>query len=185
MVKELLFKQIKNNSIKLLRNSEVTYICVTQKLHVMQKDIVQTWFFQHSPETVWMYLIDSKLLAQWLMENDFKPTVGHEFMFWTKPKVKVGFDGKVYCKVLEVIPEEKLSYSWRGGPGNGKITLDSVVTWTLTPKDGGTELLLEHTGFKGMRNYLSYFFMNKGWANNVRKRLLHLLTINENETSNI
>jgi len=103
------------------------------------------------------------------MENDFKPEVGHKFMFTTKPKIKVGFDGNIYCEVLEIIPFQKLSYSWKGGPGKGKITLDSIVTWTLTPKDNGTELQLDHTGFKGMKNYITYLIMNKGWGS---KKLL-------------
>lgn len=109
------------------------------------------------------------------MENDFKPVVGHQFRFVTKPKVKIGFDGIVYCEVLEVVPLRRLSYSWKGGPGNGKITLDSVVTWTLTPKDNGTELLLEHTGFRGVKNYIAYLIMNNGWGTGVRKRLTEQL----------
>ena len=141
----------------------------------MQKDIKQTWFFPQSPEIIWQFLTDADLLSQWLMENDFKPIVGHRFQFKTYPRVKIGFDGIVFCEVLTVEPLKKLSYSWRGGQGNGKITLHSVVTWTLLPKDGGTELVLEHTGFKGLKNYLSYFIMNKGWAIKVKNRLTDLL----------
>jgi len=140
----------------------------------MQRDIRQQWFFNHLPETVWKFLTDPDLLAQWLMENDFKPIVGHEFKFVTRPKIKMGFDGIVYCEVLEVQPFKKLSYSWKGG-SNGKITLDSVVTWTLTEKDGGTEVLLEQTGFKGLKNYLAYVFMNMGWKVKLQKRILSLI----------
>jgi uncharacterized protein YndB with AHSA1/START domain len=135
----------------------------------MQKNIQHRWFYPHPKEVLWEYLTKSELLAEWLMENDFKPEVGHKFMFTTKPKIKVGFDGNIYCEVLEIIPFQKLSYSWKGGPGKGKITLDSIVTWTLTPKDNGTELQLDHTGFKGMKNYITYLIMNKGWGS---KKLL-------------
>lgn len=130
----------------------------------MQRDIKHLWFFPHSPELVWEYLTDPELLSQWFMEGDFSPVVGHRFQFNTKPKVKVGFDGNIYCEVLEIVPFKRISYSWKGGPGPGKITLDSVVTWTLRAVDGGTELLLEHTGFKGFRNYIPYLIMNKGWV---------------------
>jgi uncharacterized protein YndB with AHSA1/START domain len=146
----------------------------------MERDIKHIWFFKHEPETVWEFLTNSELISQWLMENDFQPIVGHKFKFDTKPKIKLGFDGIVYCEVLEVEPLKKLSYSWRGGPGNGKIRLDSVVVWTLRPKENGTELLLEHKGFKGIENYLAYFFMNEGWRTKIHNRLLKLM--DEKET---
>ena len=129
----------------------------------MQRDIHHTWFFPQPPEVIWDYLTKSELITQWLMENDFQPVVGHQFQFRTKPRIKLGFDGKVYCKVLEIIPLKRLSYSWKGGVED-KTTLDSIVTWTLTPKNNGTELSLAHTGFRGIKNYLAYFIMNKGWA---------------------
>jgi uncharacterized protein YndB with AHSA1/START domain len=141
----------------------------------MQRDIRQVWFFEHSPETVWEFLTTSELLAQWLMENDFKPIPGHQFKFITKPKFNFGFDGIVYCEVVEITPLKKLSYTWKGGPGKGVIKLDSLVTWTLTPKNNGTELLLEHTGFKGIKNYVSYLVMDKGWKYKIKKRFQELL----------
>ena len=141
----------------------------------MSRSIVHKWFFEHDVDTVWEYLTDSELLAQWLMPNDFEPTVGHQFNFCTKPKVKFGFDGTVYCEVLEVVPKQKLSYSWKGG-ANGKTSLDTVVTWMLTPQEGGVELRLEHSGFKGVRNYLPYIIMGKGWLKIV-KRLLKIIKL--------
>jgi uncharacterized protein YndB with AHSA1/START domain len=149
----------------------------------MQRTIKHSWFFAHSPEVVWKYLTKPELIAEWLMENDFKPVVGHQFQFRAKPKIKFGFDGIIYCEVLEVIPCKRLSYSWLGGAGIEKITLHSVVTWTLTSKEGGTELLLEHRGFKGMRNYLAYLIMNKGWMK-IGKRLAKRINISKNETTN-
>jgi uncharacterized protein YndB with AHSA1/START domain len=77
------------------------------------------------------------------------------------------FDGIVYCKVLEIIPFKKLSYSWKAGPGDGKINLDSIVTWTLIAKDNGTELLLDHSGM--MENADIYSAMNVGWQQNMSK----------------
>lgn len=140
----------------------------------MERTIVHTWFFQHSPERVWDYLTKPELIELWLMKTDFKAEAGCEFMFRTKPLIKLGFDGNVYCKVLVIDPPKKLSYSWKGGPRKGKVSLDSVVTWTLTEKNGGTELLLEHSGFRGMKNYFSYLIMNKGWAK-IGKRVSSLI----------
>ncbi len=140
----------------------------------MKNDIRHQWHFNHPPQLVWDYLTKPELLSQWLMESDFQPIEGHEFMFNTKPKVKVGFDGMIYCKVLKIQPISHLSYSWKGGPGKGKITLDSVVTWTLTPNGAGTDLLLEHTGFIGFKNLLSYLIMNKGWQKIQTRLVQHM-----------
>lgn len=135
----------------------------------MERDIRHTWFYPHAPEVVWDFLTKPELLALWLMENDIQPVVGHKFRFWTKPRINFGFDGTVYCEVKEVDAPRRLRYSWRGGMGEN-VSLDSMVIWTLTPKDGGTELLLEHTGFRGVRNFFVYLIMNKGWLK-ISKRL--------------
>jgi uncharacterized protein YndB with AHSA1/START domain len=141
----------------------------------MERIIKQEWLLDHSPETVWEYLTTPHLIAQWLMPNDFKPIAGHKFQFRTNPRIKAGFDGIVYCEVLEVIPHKKLSYSWKGGPAPGRITLDSKVSWTLIPTPTGTRLQLLHEGFRGMKNFLAYVFMNAGWAKKIRKRFKQML----------
>jgi len=134
----------------------------------MSKSIHHKFFFPHAPEVVWKYLTKAELISQWLMENDFKPIVGHQFRFTNKPAPAIGFDGIVYCTVLEVIPFKKLTYSWKCGPGNGEITVDSIVMWTLHEKDNGTELLLENSGFKEA-NFMIYSAMNEGWQKHIGK----------------
>lgn len=140
----------------------------------MERTIRQSFYYDHPPEVVWEYLTNAELLARWLMPNDLKPEVGHQFRFTAKPLKKMRFDGNIFCEVLEVEPLQRLVYSWKGGPGPGQITLDSVVTWTLTPKGSGTELLLEHSGFRGMKNYLAYLFMGPGWRK-IGKRLQQIV----------
>ena len=137
----------------------------------MQRNIRHQFFFPHPTEIVWDYLTDPNLLSQWLMPNDFMLRVGHRFQFNARPKIDLGFDGTIYCEVLQVVPLKKLVYSWKGGMGKERPTLDSVVTWTLAASDGGTVLVLEHTGFKGLKNYLAYVIMNKGWIK-IGKRWL-------------
>ena len=136
----------------------------------MTKTIKHAFFYSHKPESVWEYLTDAELMAQWLMPNDFKPVVGHNFKFIIKPMPAFNFDGIIFCKVLELVPNKKLVYSWKGGPGPGETTLDSTVTWTLTPKDKGTELLIEHTGFATDEAMLQIFsVMDAGWKQNIQK----------------
>jgi len=134
----------------------------------MTKSIHHKFFFPHPAEVVWEYLTKAELISQWLMENDFLPIIGHDFQFRTKPLPNLNLDGIFYCKVLEIIPFKKLSYSWKSGPGNGKITLDSLVVWTLQAKDNGTELFLEHSGFKEA-NFTLYSIMDEGWLKNIQK----------------
>jgi len=78
----------------------------------------------------------------------------------------------VCCEVLEVIPNERLSFAWRGGDdadqGYGS-RLDTIVTWTLAKVPGGTRLRLVHSGFDLPRNETAYTRMSAGWTNVVGK----------------
>jgi len=127
---------------------------------------------QHLPyplEAVWRMLSEPVLLANWLMPTDFKPVLGHRFTFMTKP---VGdWDGTIRCEVLEIVPPRRLRYSWIGGlasnAGYGS-RLDSIVTWSLSPQDGGTLLQMEHAGF-GPDNAVAFNAMKSGWRQIVTR----------------
>jgi len=99
--------------------------------------------FPHPPEKLWRALTESKLLAQWMLNNDFEPTLGHKFQFRTEPKPN--WNGVVDCEVLIVEPLRQLSYSW--GVGGSESGLQWIVLWTLTPAAGGTHLRMEQSGF--------------------------------------
>lgn len=133
----------------------------------MQQKIEQTVLIPHEPSVVWDYLTQPALIAQWLMPTDMVAEVGHEFQFTARPMPNYNFDGVIRCIMLEVIPHEKLSYSWKGG-NEGVVTFDSVVVWTLTPNGGGTELKLVHTGFETPESAM-FQVMNHGWQTNMNK----------------
>lgn len=140
----------------------------------MKQTIVHDYFFAHPIETVWEYFTNADLMGQWLMKNDFLPIVGHEFQFRTGGKPNLNFDGIFYCKVLEIVPFKKLSYTWNCGPGEGKIDLTSVVVWQLEAKDKGTQVHLEHSGFEQPENFDMYKGLNHGWVEkfqNIEKLL--------------
>ena len=102
----------------------------------------------HSPRKVWRALTDPALLAQWLLPVlDLRLEPGAAFTFKTQPHP--GWDGTVSCRMLEIEAQRKLSYTWAVG-GEGGFGLDTVVTFTLTPTDGGegTRLSLVQSGFK-------------------------------------
>ena len=134
----------------------------------MHDTIKKTWYFTQSPQEVWEYLTRPELLEQWLMPNDFKPIVGYKFRF----VISQGKDGKSadiqhYCEVLELVPYKKISYSWK----KDDMSLNSKVSWILTPKGSGTELQLVHDGFAESEAFVSH---NNGWPI-VGNRLTELL----------
>ena len=133
----------------------------------MNNSIHHEFFYPYSSEIVWDYLTKPELIKLWLMETDFKPEQGAAFQFRTKPMPNFNFNGIVQCEVLEIIPFKKLSYSWKGGDNNGNVSLDSVVIWTLTEKDNGTKLVLDHTGFTGKETSM-FAIMNQGWLKNIQ-----------------
>jgi uncharacterized protein YndB with AHSA1/START domain len=133
------------------------------------KTIEHALFFPHKPKVVWDYLTKPELIVQWLMETDFKPFVGCDFQFKTRPLPTFNFDGIFHCKVVELVPLQKLSYSMKGGPAPGKTEIDSLVVWTLQEKDKGTELRIVHSGFNEPENLLLFSAMNEGWNKNIQK----------------
>jgi uncharacterized protein YndB with AHSA1/START domain len=142
----------------------------------MNKNIKLKWFYPYPVETIWECLTNPEILKEWsLSRGDFKAEVGFKWMEVSKPRKKMNWDGKMYFEVLEVVPLKKLSYSFKGGPREGEYNLDTVVNWVLIPREDGTELHLEQTGFTGMMNYLAAFFMEQGWKNKVAKRLQQAL----------
>ena len=149
-------------------------LCVTFKLHIMSKTIKHQFFFPHPVETIWEYLTKSELLEQWLMKNDFKPVIGHQFQFRTNPIPALDFDGICHCEVLEIIPMKKLSYSWKGGSGNGEITMDTLVVWQLESTEKGTDVYLEHSGFGKTEHVNLYPGMTDGWVKNIQKIVKHI-----------
>jgi uncharacterized protein YndB with AHSA1/START domain len=112
---------------------------------------------------VWHALTDSEALARWLMPNDFAPRVGHRFTFRTQPGP--GFDGVVRCEVLELAAPSRLAFTWVGGP------IDTVVRFSLTGERGGTRLVLEQTGFRGLKAWLVSRILKAGWPTIYGKRL--------------
>jgi uncharacterized protein YndB with AHSA1/START domain len=89
----------------------------------------------YPPEKIWRALTQSHLIEAWLMKNDFQPVPDHQF------SLRAGW-GSVDCRVLAVVQEKTLSYSWAA------YGIETVVSWTLTPTASGTRLRMAQSGFK-------------------------------------
>jgi uncharacterized protein YndB with AHSA1/START domain len=96
---------------------------------------------KHSPDKVWRALTTPDLLAEWLLPTiGFKLEVGAEFTL--KTQAYPGWDGIVKCRMIEVEPKRRISYSWT------VPFLDTVVSFELTPTATGTRLSIVQSGFK-------------------------------------
>jgi len=122
----------------------------TTRSLVIEKDM------PHAPEKIWRALTQAPLIGQWLMENDFRPVMGHKFTLRAKPVPN--WNGIVDCEVLAIEPNQRLSYTW------GSMGLASVVTWTLTPGNGSTRVRMEQSGFPSEESP-SYKGASYGWKN--------------------
>ncbi|WP_338556433.1 SRPBCC domain-containing protein [Paenibacillus sp. KS-LC4] len=106
-------------------------------------------------EKAWSALTDPSKLAKWIMENDFKPVVGHRFQFRTQPSE--WWDGIIIGEVLIVEEPNRLSYTWASGGEQ------HTVTWTLQDLgDGKVNLHLEQTGFSNTQGLEGARY---GWSN--------------------
>ena len=135
------------------------------------RDIVVDEVFPHAPETIWKTLTTGELIRRWLMApTGFEPVKGKHFTFQTTPAG--AWDGTIHCRVLEVIPNERLVYAWKSGHegnvGYGS-RLDTVVTWTLSTVENGTRLRLVHSGFVLPKNDTAFKNMSQGWEEVVRQ----------------
>jgi uncharacterized protein YndB with AHSA1/START domain len=109
---------------------------------------------------VWKALTDVDQMRQWYFDlKEFKPQVGFEFEF------VVEHEGNTYhhlCRVTEVIPRQKIAYTWRskGEPGN------SLVTFELFAEGDKTRLKLRHSGIETFPKTPAYARKNfeTGWT---------------------
>ena len=149
----------------------------------MKKEIKNEWTYEQSPKEVWAYLTQAELIAQWLMPNTFKAIPGYEFQFNSGPIPSMDLDGIFHCTIIEIVPYQKLVYTWKGGPGNGVITLDTVVEWTLQKQGEGTKLSIKQSGFKES-NYTIFTAMTAGWQEHALK-MMKLLNEGENDNGTV
>jgi uncharacterized protein YndB with AHSA1/START domain len=116
---------------------------------------------------VWKALTDVDQMRQWYFDlKEFRAEVGFEFEF------VVEHEGNTYhhlCRVTEVIPEEKIAYTWRykGDPG------DSLVTFELFGAGEKTRMKVTHSGIETFPKTPAYARENfeKGWTQLIGSEL--------------
>jgi uncharacterized protein YndB with AHSA1/START domain len=134
-------------------------------------DIVVDEIFPHTPETIWKTLTTPELMQRWLKlaPSGFQPVEGTHFTYQTTPAGV--WDGRIHCEVLEVVPNQRLIYTWKSGHetnvGYG-APLETTVTWTLSRVDTGTRVRMVHSGFVLPRNHTAFKGMSEGWPKVVQ-----------------
>ncbi|HYD00338.1 MAG TPA: SRPBCC domain-containing protein [Phycisphaerales bacterium] len=134
-------------------------------------------FYNYPPQRVWAALTDADALAQWLMPNTFKPVEGHAFQFRVDPMPMLP-GTTTNCRVLELVPPRRMVWSWEMEPAKGKKTLPpQVITWELTPKDGGTLLTFTQrsSGPGAGLPFLYRLMMSHGWKTMLKRWLPKVL----------
>ena len=130
------------------------------KTNDLAEPIIVERTFDAPVERIWTALTNVNEMRQWYFDlKEFKPQVGFEFEF------VVEHEGNSYhhlCRVMEVVPQRKIAYSWRykGEPG------DSLVTIQLSPEGEKTRLKLTHTGIETFPKTPAYVRKNfeAGWT---------------------
>lgn len=117
-------------------------------------DIVYNAFIKAPPARVFRALTDPKDLVRWFVSKaEIDLRKGGNFTFV--------MDGTTEeHKILKVVKNKLISYTWPTSHGPTARGVGSVVTFSLRPKSGGTVVTLRHQGFKRGRMYTSY---SAGW----------------------
>jgi len=97
--------------------------------------------FNANPQKVWSAITNKDEMKKWYFDlPEFKPEKGFKFSFPGGPE-----NGTQYihlCEVTEVVPLEKITYSWKYEGYEGI----SHVTFELFPEGTKTRLKLTHSG---------------------------------------
>ncbi len=131
--------------------------------------IVLERLFDVPTKRVWKALTDSSELKNWYFDlRGFKAEVGYQFKF-TGGHDK-GIQYLHLCEITEVIPNEKLTYSWRYDGHSGV----SFVTFELFEQENKTLLRLTHTGIETFPRENTDFALHnfeEGWNEIINNSL--------------
>jgi len=105
-------------------------------MRIIKKEIL----IDASIAKVWEHITDSKKIAGWLMPNDFEAKVGKAFSLDCKEQ------GTISCVVKEIVPQQKLVYSFR----SRATKIETLLTLTLAAEGKRTRLTLVHSGWDAL-----------------------------------
>lgn len=120
-------------------------------------------------DKVWNAITNKEQMKNWYFDvPDFEPKIGNNFSFYG------GDENEEYhhfCEIVDLIPNEKLKYSWAYPEISKEKTL---VKWELKPENEGTIVTLTHKGLEAFEHLGENFKIHsfrKGWEDIVGKSL--------------
>ena len=120
-------------------------------------------------DKVWNAITNKEQMKNWYFDvPDFEPKIGNNFSFYG------GDENEEYhhfCEIVDLIPNEKLKYSWTYPEISKEKTL---VKWELKPENEGTIVTLTHKGLEAFEHLGENFKIHsfrKGWEDIVGKSL--------------
>ncbi len=105
-------------------------------MKIIRKEII----IKASVEKVWKHLTDPQKLATWFLPTDFEPKAGKSFTLRCEDQ------GTVECVVREVVPNEKLVYSFKPPAAS----VETLVSFVLSQLGEETKLVLTHSGWEAL-----------------------------------
>ena len=134
----------------------------------------------HPPEKVWRALTQAPLVAEWLMQNDFQPLVGHRFNFRATPIPNM-WNGVTDCEVLLIEPPRRLAFTWHPYGIDPDVDYDqeepTLVEFLLAPNGDGTRLTVVESGFDKVpahRREEAFRMNDGGWTQQVQNIKAHV-----------
>ena len=128
---------------------------------VKHKPICIEKTYEASVAEVWKAISDKNAMKQWYFELDaFKPELGFNFKFAGK-----GSKGEPYmhlCTITDIVPQQKLQYSWQYENYSGY----SLLTFELFEAGNKTRVKLSHHGLETFPQDKEDFAaksFNEGW----------------------
>lgn len=117
---------------------------------------------------VWDAITNQEQMKEWYFDiAGFEAVPGHAFDFWAE------CDGEAYlhiCKVREVIPLKKISYTWRYEQTKG----ETLVSFELFADGDITKVRLTHEGVELFADHGKDFArecFDAGWTDFIQRAL--------------
>ena len=137
--------------------------------------------YAHPIEKVWRALTEADQMGQWIMnfsnapdemKTDFRPVVGTTYRM--NARTGRGWRGYVVGTVLEVVPNERLVYTWAGSDEQDTNPVRVEFTLQRTPK--GTRLHMVQSGFvPGVKGWFVLKGAQMGWKKMLDSGILPVL----------
>lgn len=124
--------------------------------------------YPHPVDAVWRALTDPEQMGLWIMNfdndpgemrTDFRAVAGAHYRM--DAKIGRGWRGFVVGEVLEVVPNERLVYTW--AHSTYQDMHPARVAFSLEPTATGTRLRMTQRGFHGVKGWFVLQGAKFGW----------------------